>query len=57
LEGAGLGFVVFFGSPTTETAPFVRGTSSFVQTFLGFFVSAGGAEFCGWLCSAGALLS
>src|SRR6266849_3747384 len=55
LEDAGFG--LFFGSPTTETAPFAPERFSLVQTFFGFFVSAGVAESCDWLGGAGALLS
>src|SRR5271169_4248027 len=48
-ESAGLedaGFALLLVSPTTETPPFALGISSFVQTFFGFFVSAGGVESC-----------
>lgn len=54
LEDAGLG--LFLGSPTTETAPFAPERFSLVQTFFGFFVSAGGAESWDVTGGAGALL-
>src|SRR6266849_9330849 len=52
-----VGFGLFFGSPTTETAPFEPERSSLVQTFFGFFVSAGVADSGDWPGGAGALLS
>jgi len=55
LEEGGFGW--FFGSPTTETVPLALETFSLVQTFLGFFASAGGVASCDYACGGGALLS
>src|SRR6266403_271469 len=51
------GFGLFFWSPTTEIAPLAPEMFSLVQTFFGFFVSAGVEESCDEVGSAGALLS
>src|SRR5260370_33088669 len=55
LEVAGVG--LFFGSPTTEAAPFAPERFSLVQIFFGFFVWAEVAESCDGAGGAGALLS
>src|ERR1700686_1874274 len=55
LEAAGFGLVL--ESPTTETGPFAPERFSLVQTFFGFFVSAGGVESWDVASGAGALLS
>src|SRR6266566_2507775 len=51
------GFGLFLGSPTTKTALFAPERFSLVQTFFGFFVSAGGAESRDGAGGVGALLS
>src|SRR5260370_17281862 len=51
------GFELFFGSPTTEAAPFAPERFSLVQIFFGFFVWAEVAESCDGAGGAGALLS
>src|SRR5260370_16815528 len=50
-------FGLFFGSPTTEAAPFALERFSLVQTFFGFCVWAEFAESCDGAGGAGALLS
>jgi hypothetical protein len=63
MYGASDSFEVFdfalatlFESPTTETAPFAPERFSLVQTFFGFFVSAGVAAACDGAVGAGAPL-
>src|SRR5580704_1426478 len=57
LSELGLALAAFFGSPTTETVPLAPERFSLVQTFLGFFASAGGAAVCGCAAGAGELVS